>query len=274
MILWAILLGAGVLCWASWSGNLSSYARNLMRGEDSRCTSVFLSPMHCWVGRRLRTDAGAWPETIRRLSALLQSGETPHGVWCVLNRATEAERANGARSASRDTEEIARFVRHMSRATGAGLDARTALSTFEARYHRSKDMVAALSVTMSLAQRTGAQLGDVLARMAESLEDDINAADARASAISGPRATSRILASLPIVGLGLGVVFGADPWTVLFGTGWGRVCFLCGGALTVLGIMWSRRMVLVATGASQTGPRHALWMLRAPATTRSAVNWP
>ncbi|MFA7323793.1 MAG: hypothetical protein WC005_05485 [Candidatus Nanopelagicales bacterium] len=62
--------------------------------------------------------------------------------------------------------------------------------------------------------------------------------------LSAPRATTRVLSALPLVGVLLGVVMGADPLGWLIGGPFGWACLFAGLALTAIGIAWSRRLVL------------------------------
>ena len=63
------------------------------------------------------------------------------------------------------------------------------------------------------------------------------------AALAGPRSTARLLALLPVAGLGLGLTLGTDPTGFLVGSPAGLGC-LAGGALLVgLGVAWSRAIV-------------------------------
>lgn len=63
-----------------------------------------------------------------------------------------------------------------------------------------------------------------------------------AAHLAAPRATARMLALLPAIGLLLGVSLGADPVGWLLGTGIGRMCLAGGLILTGLGLWWVRRI--------------------------------
>ena len=60
--------------------------------------------------------------------------------------------------------------------------------------------------------------------------------------LAGPRATARMLAVLPLVGVGLGVMLGADPISWLLTTMPGQLCLGVGVLLTVLGTWWTGRI--------------------------------
>lgn len=60
--------------------------------------------------------------------------------------------------------------------------------------------------------------------------------------LAGPRATARLLSMLPLIGIGLGMLMGADPLAWLLGTLPGRLCLAAGVGLTLLGAWWTGRI--------------------------------
>ncbi|OSM44079.1 type II secretion system F family protein [Nesterenkonia sp. PF2B19] len=79
--------------------------------------------------------------------------------------------------------------------------------------------------------------------LAATLDDDGEAAAAIASAAAGPRLTQRVLAGLPLGGVLVGQLIGADAVAVLLGSALGIACLVAGAVLMVLGMLWSRRMI-------------------------------
>jgi tight adherence protein B len=102
--------------------------------------------------------------------------------------------------------------------------------------------VGQIAVGWDVAHRSGARLADVLDRLSRALRDD-NEVRREVSASLGPtRATGRLLAILPVFGLGLGYSMGADPLAVLLGTTFGSLCLAVGAALAVGGLLWIDRI--------------------------------
>lgn len=103
--------------------------------------------------------------------------------------------------------------------------------------------LARLSGAVSLSERTGCSLADVVG----SVEDDLRARHRSElelrSATAGPRAGAALLAGLPVLGLVMGSGVGADPWRVLTTTGTGQVLLVAGVGLELAGIAWSSRLV-------------------------------
>jgi tight adherence protein B len=60
--------------------------------------------------------------------------------------------------------------------------------------------------------------------------------------LAGPRATARTLATLPLIGLLLGILMGADPVSWLLGSAIGLGCLAGGVVLTGVGIIWTGRI--------------------------------
>jgi tight adherence protein B len=102
---------------------------------------------------------------------------------------------------------------------------------------------------VSLAATTGAPLADLLDRV----EADARATDrlrmAASAQAAGARATAWLLAVLPLAGLGLGGLIGADPLHVLLRTPVGAACAVVAVALQIAGLGWTAR--LVSTGSAR-----------------------
>lgn len=61
--------------------------------------------------------------------------------------------------------------------------------------------------------------------------------------LAAPRATSRMLAFLPVVGVAMGYLLGADPIAWFLGSPMGALVLSIAVALTVVGTVWTRRIV-------------------------------
>lgn len=108
-----------------------------------------------------------------------------------------------------------------------------------------------LAITCDVAEQAGAPVAEVLDRFAAAVRADAVAAAERTAALAGPRATATVLSWLPLGGLGLGLLIGADPVGTLLGTTAGRACLAGGGGLWLLGRWWTRVLVRRAERAGQ-----------------------
>jgi tight adherence protein B len=70
-----------------------------------------------------------------------------------------------------------------------------------------------------------------------------------AAQLAGPRATARLLAALPLLGLLMATGLGMNPLSFLFGSPAGFGCLAIGIALDATGVWWTNRLVTHAEGA-------------------------
>ena len=105
---------------------------------------------------------------------------------------------------------------------------------------------ALLAAAWTVALESGAPLAEALDRVADSLRALADADRQVDLAIAGPIATARIVAALPLLGIGMGLLIGADPLGVLFGTVPGAVGGARGAVLLTIGIRWNGRLVAAA----------------------------
>jgi len=94
--------------------------------------------------------------------------------------------------------------------------------------------------------RVGAESGTGLAAAVARLTATARAAeDVRVDLegqLAGPRATARLLALLPGVGIAFGMMLGSDPLAWLLTSTPGRACLLAGLGLTAVGTWWTGRI--------------------------------
>lgn len=94
--------------------------------------------------------------------------------------------------------------------------------------------------------RIGAERGGTLATVLDGLAGALRDEEAQrqdvAVQLAGPRATARLLAALPLLGLGMAAALGAHPIPFLCGTLPGLACLITGTTLNLLGLHWTRRL--------------------------------
>ncbi|MET0448841.1 MAG: type II secretion system protein [Aeromicrobium sp.] len=100
-----------------------------------------------------------------------------------------------------------------------------------------------------VADRSGAPLADVLARLAQAARIERDIAREAEAGVAPARATGRLMAVLPVVGLLLGTGMGGSPVGVLTGTWIGVSCLAAGCALACLGMAWIERIAASAVDA-------------------------
>lgn len=107
-------------------------------------------------------------------------------------------------------------------------------------------VIAACRLSTSL----GAPLAQILDSLARGIADAGRAHASRAVALAGPRSTSRLLTALPLVGLGLGSLIGADPVGFLLDGGVGTALTVVAVVLMAAGWWWSQKLVAAAMSAA------------------------
>lgn len=191
------------------------------------------------IGTRVRRAARRIPRPgpldvarlVERLATVVISGIGPRRAWTAVADASEAGP-----------------LRDLARAVGAGAEPARAASAELA----SSPEVAALGAALTVCERTGAPLGPVLLTLADGLRDVADAHLARRSAFAGPLSTARILQALPLAGMGLGFLLGADPLGLLL-HGRGLALLAAGAACTGIGWWWMRRLLAAARGEHARG---------------------
>jgi tight adherence protein B len=176
-------------------------------------------------GARRRADAtrfrGEVARVVRAASAELRAGIDP---------------AAALHAATSDASDAWLTVR-----SAGAADVTTALQAAAAT--PGGDSLTAVAAAWHLAEQSGAPLAVILDRMAASIQDEVDL-DREVAVEAGPaRATARLMAVLPLFGLGLGLLLGVNPVAVLLGSGLGVACLTAGLALACGGVWWIERIV-------------------------------
>ena len=98
--------------------------------------------------------------------------------------------------------------------------------------------LADLARAWAISTRTGAPMAATLELVADGMASEEAVRTVVAGELAGPRATGKIMAVLPLVGLALGYALGGDPVGFLLGglVGWG--CLIGGALLAAVGVLW------------------------------------
>lgn len=110
------------------------------------------------------------------------------------------------------------------------------------------DGLADLAAAWELSVRTGASLAPALDAAAARLASDDEIARVVETELAAARLAGRMLAVLPVVGLGLSFLLGGDPFGFLMGGVVGWVCLNLGVALACAGVMWIEAVAAKAGG--------------------------
>jgi tight adherence protein B len=100
-----------------------------------------------------------------------------------------------------------------------------------------------IAVAWSLAERHGIPLAELLGRAHEEIRWRVRFGGTVRAQLAGPRATASVLTALPLLGLGLGQLVGADPIGVLRGGVAGQLLLVVGVGLAAAGAAWSEHIL-------------------------------
>lgn len=174
--------------------------------------------------RQARRDVAAAADTV---AGLLRAGRVPSAAlveaaadWPLLGEAAAELTAGGD-----VTEALARGARE------PGLDG-----------------LRQLADAWAVAARTGAGLTEAWEEVSERLDAEEEVARTVGTEVAAARAAGRIMAVLPLVGVGLGYLLGGDPAAFLLGQPFGWACLVLGVGLACLGVRWTDAVVARAAG--------------------------
>ena len=83
----------------------------------------------------------------------------------------------------------------------------------------------------------------MLERIASAVAADEEADGERRAALAGPRSTAQVLAWLPLLGVALGALLGADPVAVVLSGGLGTASAVLGVVMLLLGRWWTAALL-------------------------------
>lgn len=134
------------------------------------------------------------------------------------------------------------FLRTAARVAELGGDVSQALR--EAATVPGREALAQVAAGWQIAESAGAPLAVVLGRLEETSREDREIEREVQASVAPARATGRLMAFLPVVGLLLGSGLGGSPLAVLTGTWVGALCAAAGCALACAGVAWIERIAL------------------------------
>jgi tight adherence protein B len=112
--------------------------------------------------------------------------------------------------------------------------------------HPGTEGLRLVAACWSVAEQQGGALATALDRVASALRAQELARRRVALELAAPRATARLLAALPVLGVVIGSASGANPLGVLIGTPWGWGLLAAGLILDLAGLAWVDRIARVA----------------------------
>ena len=96
---------------------------------------------------------------------------------------------------------------------------------------------------LELSSQSGSSINEALTQVADKLMTRRNQEQLIATELASTKATVFVLAALPIMGAGMGLMLGSDSISWLLGSPAGRVCLLFGIGLELVGWFWIKRLL-------------------------------
>ena len=179
----------------------------------------------------------------RQLAALLRSGSGLDGAFATLESVwADAGHADHASADIALACRLARTSRTLGRSPAMGLGAHARAAGAHCGYWWR------LAWCVSLSERSGAALATLLEHVADEFEAATDRERALDVALAGPRSTRRLLGWLPVAGLGMAQLAGANPVGVLLEDPAGRLALAAGAALWSFNAFWGARLLAAARG--------------------------
>lgn len=102
--------------------------------------------------------------------------------------------------------------------------------------------LAGLSRAWQLCQLSGAPVAQAATQVAEGLRAEAAAERLVAAELAAPKASGRLLAGLPALGIGMAFAAGGNPITFLTATLIGQLCLAVASCLVCAGLVWTTRL--------------------------------
>lgn len=131
--------------------------------------------------------------------------------------------------------------------TASAADLRVAIEPYLTAWEQAS--LTGLLAAVRFSAAVGAPLAEVLTGCADSLTEAANAARARKLALTAPKASTTILGLLPLGGIALGALLGANPLRTIWAGGLGTISALAGLIALLAGMFWMFRLVSQAEKA-------------------------
>lgn len=181
---------------------------------------------------------------VHRLAVLLGAGVSPVAAW--RHAATDDLAPMGAAIASAGPNGIPAAIAEQARDLRGG-DRST-------RRRASPAVVRGLeglAATWDVATASGSPLAGALRSYATAMRGFASADRQSTVALSGPRATARLVIAMPAIGVLFGAALGHDTLGVLLGSPLGWACLAIGLVLLVCGWLWNRSLLRRATAGDR-----------------------
>ena len=117
------------------------------------------------------------------------------------------------------------------------------LAMYEDSASQNISSLAKCANLLDLSSKSGSSINEALSQVANKLIARRNQEQLLATELASTKATVFVLAGLPIIGVGMGLMLGANSIAWLLGSSVGRGCLVLGVALELVGWFWIKRLL-------------------------------
>ena len=219
-VMTALAIVGGVVVTLLVAGPLAGYAAFLIAGTELAITAGWLLARGL-TERRGLTNERLVTRACSMIAGQLDAGEIPSKA--LLSTAEDVHLLLPAAGAVHIGGDVPAELRRLGQRPGcAGL--------------------AWLAHGWQLSETTGMPLSPVTRRIADRLRQESDIRDQRRAELATAKSTSRLLACLPLLGLGMGFLVDADPLTFLTATLAGHLCLVGAATLICAGLIWTNHL--------------------------------
>lgn len=218
----ALVVGAVALATAALlaSGVFAHWLAFVVAGGEVAATAAWLVTRSITQGRAMHNERQV-VKACTMIAGLLDTGEVPHQALAML--AEELPLLGPAAGAVQVGGDVPSQLRALARGPGcAGLGA--------------------LAGGWQLCENLGMPLGPITRQVADDLTRQGDVREQRRAELATSRSTSRLLAALPVVGLGMGFLVDANPLNFLTGGLAGHLCLVGAATLACAGLIWTEHL--------------------------------
>ncbi|WP_131749151.1 type II secretion system F family protein [Frankia sp. Cppng1_Ct_nod] len=200
------------------------------------------------VRRRRNTQRAHAEEVLSALATELEAGLSPtEALRSAVHDVADATGQTRVRQTGRRNDTPIDEPLTLDAELAHGADPAVVLARFETPTLRQ------LAAAWRVSQNAGIPLAPLANRLAIVVRAEREQDGEITAALAGPRASGRLVASLPVVGIALGALLGASPLEILLGTPAGTACLAVGVTLDLAGLAWINRLTDAAQRRSPTG---------------------
>jgi tight adherence protein B len=240
VLLPAVLTGLAVVAWLGMPRGAALRVDAVLGGRSPGSV-----PRRCWVHvGPLTARAHALRERLGRRGLVEQERSRSVEACAVLSGELRAGRPPAPAleaAASVACGPTATALRAAASAAALGGDVPATLTGASAD-SAVPELLRGLAACWAVCAATGSGLAAAVERLGEAERAAAEQRRAVEVELAGPRASARMLALLPLVGLLMAAGLGAAPLAFLIGSFPGRVCLVLGVGLEVVGLRWTGRL--------------------------------